>query len=393
MICSTTIKAAILAAASLLATLAPLQAAEKEFVVGGVLSLSGPLALAGEAMKKGADLALEMRGGKVLGVPAQIRWEDDEGKPQATLQKATKLDAGGAQILFGATTSATTTSMLKLVERRKIPLLVTFAASDDITGSEGNAWTFRTSNSADMDTRMTVEFAAARGYKTVFGLMPDITVGHQIWAEMEKQYKAKGIATAGVEFPPIGTKDFALIVDKIAKSNADSVASALIGADLVTFLKQAGQVRLKDTKQIFGMIVMDELIGQAVGEASYGVNSTLRYHFSFDNPANKAFVAAYQKKYNELPTAMSGEAFDGMAWFLDVIDATGSWDRDAWIKAFKTSKRENSVEGIKVMRACNNQAEQVGIYGRAVKGTEPMPPVVMEITDTFEPAKLFEPCR
>jgi len=96
-------------------------AQKEEFVVGGVLSLSGPLALAGEAMKKGVDLAVEMRGGKVLGVPVRVRWEDDEGKPQATLQKATKLDADGAQILFGAVTSATTTSMLKLAERRKIP--------------------------------------------------------------------------------------------------------------------------------------------------------------------------------------------------------------------------------------------------------------------------------
>ena len=204
-------------------------AQQKDFLIGGVLSLSGPLALAGEPMKKGAELAIEMRGGKVLGVPIRVRWEDDEGKPQTALQKATKLDADGAEILFGAVTSATTTSMLKLAERRKVPLLVTFAASDEITGSEGNRWVFRTSNSADMDTRMMAEYAVANGYKRIYGIMPDIAVGHQIWEAYKKILTSKGIEAAGVDFLPIGTKDFALIIDKVSKSNADAVTLALIG--------------------------------------------------------------------------------------------------------------------------------------------------------------------
>ncbi len=390
---STIRKMAFWAAVAIGVAIAPAHAQQKEFVVGGVLSLSGPLALAGEAMKRGADLAIELRGGKVLGVPIQVRWEDDEGKPQAALQKATRLDADGAQMLFGAVTSATTTSMLKLAERRKIPLIVTFAASNNITGTEGNQWVFRTSNSADMDMRMMVEYAVANDHKRVYVLMPDITVGHEIYADYSRLLKDRGIETVGVDYAPIGTKDFALLIDKIAKSNADSIGMALIGADLITFLKQAGQVKLNETKPITGMILMDELIGQAVGEASYGVVSTLRYHFSHDNPANNAFVEAFRKKYGEFPSAMAGEAFDGMSWFLEVVDSTGSWDREAWVKAFKGNKYAKSVEGTKVMRACDNQAEQVGLYGRAVRGTAPLPPVTMEITHSFAAEKLFEPCK
>jgi branched-chain amino acid transport system substrate-binding protein len=376
-----------------LTSLSPVKAAEKEFVVGGILSLSGPLALAGEAMKKGVDLAIEMRGGKVLDVPIRVQWEDDEGKPQTALQKATKLDSDGAQMLFGAVTSATTTSMLKLAERRKIPLIVTFAASDDITGSEGNPWVFRTSNSVDMDVRMVVEFAASNNMKRIHGMMPDMTVGHQIWDMAEKILPGKGIKAVNVDYAPIGTKDFSLIIDKMAKSDADGIAVSLIGADLVTFLKQAGQVQLQDKKKIFGLIVMDELMGQAVGDASLGINSTLRYHFTEDNAANKEFVAAFQKKYGELPSSMAGEAFDGMAWFLSVVDTTKSWNRETWIKAFKASKWEKSIEGMKSMRACNNQAEQTGFFGRAVKGTGSLPPITMEITNTYTPDKLFEPCK
>ena len=38
-----------------------------------------------------------------------------------------------------------------------------------------------------------------------------------------------------------------------------------------------------------------------------------------DNPRNKAFVGAFQKKFNELPSVFSGTHYDGMSWVLDVV--------------------------------------------------------------------------
>ena len=381
------------AACTLMLASSQLSAQERTFKIGGVISLSNSMAILGDAMRRGVEVAIEMRGGKVLGAPIEVRWEDDEVKPQVAVQKTTKLIADGVDMLFGSVSSGSTLAMMKLVERRKVPLLVTLSASDDITGSAKNDWTFRTSNSVDMENRAMAEFARRTGLKKIYGVVADYGVGRQMWDSLKAKLEAEGASIAGVDYPALGTKDYSIIIDKAAKLDADGVVLIVVGADVVTFLKQAGQVRLKDSKQIFGTMVMDELLGEAVGDYSYGINSTLRYHYSQPGDANKKFVEAFRKKYNEWPSQFAGEAYDGMSWFLDVVDKTGVWDKEAWAKAFRTSRYEASVEGLKVMRACDNQASQVGLFGKAVKGSGDLPPVVMEITQTFTPEQLFTPCQ
>jgi ABC-type branched-subunit amino acid transport system substrate-binding protein len=164
------------------------------------------------------------------------------------------------------------------------------------------------------------------------------------------------------------------------------------GNDAVTFLKQSGQVGLNKTKTQFGPVLQDETLAAAVGPAAVGVYSGVRYHFTVDNPANKKFVEAYRAKYNEWPSSFAGEAYDGISWWLDIVESTKSWDREAWVDAFAKSTRENSLEGKKVMRGCDHQAAQVGLWGVVTEGQAPLPPLTMKITDVFDASKLFDVC-
>ncbi|MDF1749620.1 MAG: ABC transporter substrate-binding protein [Alphaproteobacteria bacterium] len=364
-----------------------------EFKVGGVVALSGAYGVIGEAMQKGAELAVEMRGGKVLGVPVVFQWEDSETKPQAAVQKATRLMAGGVNMLFGAVSSGSTLAMMKITERQKVPLLVTLSASDSITGEAMTRYTFRTSNPVNMENQMMAEFAARDGLKKIYGVVADYGVGRDMWDNLKAKLEALNVEVVAEDYPPLGNKDYSIIIDKVLKSDADGVAMIMTGGDAITFLKQSGQVGLKDQKAVFGTMVMDELMGKAVGNMSYGVNSTLRYHYSIDNPNNNAFVKAFQEKYGDYPNQFAGEAFDGMMWFLDVVDSTGSWNPDDWVDAFETSTYDKSVEGTKIMRKCDHQAAQMGIFGKAVKGQDPKPAVTMEVTHRFDADLLFPPCK
>jgi len=71
---------AAIAATLLLASTAQAQSKPDKFKIGGVLSLSGPYGLLGEDMRRGVQIAIEERQGKVLGVPIEVIWEDDETK-------------------------------------------------------------------------------------------------------------------------------------------------------------------------------------------------------------------------------------------------------------------------------------------------------------------------
>lgn len=388
-------KSIVVAAATgvCLASVGHAQTKPEKFKIGGVLALSGPYGLLGEDMRMGVQIAIDERGGKVLGVPIEVTWEDDETKPQPAVQKATKLISEGSHMIFGALSSASTLAVMNLTKQRKIPHLVTISADDKITVPGGSRYAFRTSNNLEMENRMALVFAQEKKLKKIYAVTADYQATRDGWEWFKKEAVKLGIQVVGEDFPPLGNRDFSSIVDKITKSDADGVLVVVTGSDGVTFLKQAGQVNLNKSKILFGPVLVDDTMAAAVGEGALGVNSAIRYHYSIDNAANKKFVAAYQKKFGSLPAMAAGEAYDGMSWWLDTVEKTGSWDKEKWIDAFKNSVRENSVEGKKTMRACDHQALQPGYWGEVVKGAPPASPLTMKITQVFPEAKLFSECK
>jgi branched-chain amino acid transport system substrate-binding protein len=362
------------------------------FKIGGVVSLSGTYGVFGDDMRKGVELAIEQRGGKVLGKPIQVTWEDDETKPQPAVQKATRLISDGAQMIFGAVSSSSTIAIMNIVKQRKIPHLVTMSADDKITAPGGARYTFRTSNNLGMEQRMALGYTKDQKLKRIYGVTADYQATRDSWEWYRKEAEKAGIEIVGADFPPFGNRDYSSIVDKIARSNADGVALFLTGSDSITLVKQAGQVNLEKNRKIFGPVIADETMAAAVGPSSIGVNSGVRYHFSVDNPANKKFVEAFRKKYNEFPSSAAGEAYDGMAWWLDVVEKTGSWDKEKWVDAFAKSVRDNSLEGVKKMRECDHQASQDGLWGEVVAGKAPYPDYIMKITKVYPPKDIFEDC-
>lgn len=372
-------------------TQAPAQPKET-FVIGGVVPLSGAYALLGTSMQKGLDLAVEMRGGKVLSKPIKVLWEDSETRPQTSVQKANRVLSAGANMLFGDGASGQTMAIMPLADQRKVPLLVTTSAADAITGASRNRFTFRTANLAYMETRMGTEFARKAGLKKIYAVAVDQPVGRDTWATMKASLPALGATVVGEDFTPIGSQDYSVIIDKVIKSGADGMYVVTTGADTITLLKQAGQVKLPTKVKIFGTGFLDDDAAMAVGPEVVGVNTVARYHFTFDTPANRRFVEAYRKKYNEWPNAYAGHAFDGINWFLDVVEKTGSWDAEKWIAAFENSTYKDSLFGPRTMRACDHQAIGVGLWAEAVKGTPPQPPLMLKVTHTFPAEGLFPAC-
>ncbi|MBV0881526.1 ABC transporter substrate-binding protein [Noviherbaspirillum sp. L7-7A] len=363
------------------------------FYIGGVVSLSGTYGMFGDDMRKGVEIAIEQRGSKVLGKPIKVSWEDDETKPQPAVQKTTRLIADGAQMIFGAVSSSSTLAIMNIAKQRKVPHLVTISADDKITVPGASRYTFRTSNTLGMEQRMALNYTKDQKLKRVYGVIADYQATRDSWEWYRKEAEKAGVQIVGADFPPLGNRDFSTIVDKVAKSDADSVVLFQTGSDAVTLVKQAGQVNLAKTKKIFGPVIADETMAAAVGPASIGVNSGVRYHYTIDNPANKKFVDAYRKKYNEFPSMAAGEAYDGMAWWLDVVEKTGTWDKEKWVDAMASSVRENSVEGRKEMRACDHQALQDGLWGEVVPGRDPNPALMMKIVKVYPPNQIFEPCH
>ncbi|HEY0200981.1 MAG TPA: ABC transporter substrate-binding protein, partial [Burkholderiaceae bacterium] len=261
-----------------------------QFKIGGVVSLSGTYGIYGVDMQKGVALAIEQHGGKVLGKPIEVMWEDDETKPQPAVQKATRLIASGADMIFGAVSSTSTLAIMNLAKQRKIPHLVTTSADDKITQPGGSRYTFRTGNSFGLETRMAFNFTQARKLTRIYGVIADYGATRDGWQWYRAEAEKAGIKIVGEDFAPLGNRDYASIVNNIANSDADGVAVFTSGSDSVTLLKQAAAVNLNRNRVVFGPGLIDDALATATGPGVVGVYSGVRSHFSLDNAANKAFV-------------------------------------------------------------------------------------------------------
>ncbi len=373
----------------------PVQAAEtpSAFKIAAVIGLSGPLAVIGADMRKGVEIALEERGNKINGVPIEITWDDSEGKPQVTVQKASQRIAQGVQMVFGEIGSPSTIALSSLTEQRSVPLLVTFAADNTLTTPGRLHWTFRTGKNVNSTVTVTLGLAEANGVKKVFGITPDYEAARDSWNLFKELAAKRGIQIVGEEFHPTPSRDFSILINKALSSGADGVYVISQGNDAVTFLKQAAEVGLKDKLRVFGPGVVDDSIIKAVGSAGVGVGSTIRYYWTEDFPANRAFVEIFRAKFGEAPSANAGDAYDGMRWWLRTVENTHSWDKNDWVAAMAGNVIEDSVEGRKTMGACDHQARQIALAGVGIANDQPdLPKFGMKVTVVMQPEQIYKPC-
>lgn len=369
---------------------APAMAKDK-FVVGLVASMTGPFATVGEAMKRGAQLAVETRG-KVRGLPLELIAEDDETKPQVTVQKANKLLASGVDLMMGSVASGATLAIMKPIAQKKVPHIVSVSGSDDITGKDKAAYTYRTSDPNALYISTTVSFALDNKVKKLYALGLDLGTNRDAIDAITDDLKKKGVEIVGKDFIPLNSMDYAVVVDKVGKSGADAVVMYGGGDSGIAFIKQAAQVGLTEKMLVFGPTLMNEVTANAVGDVPGKVYSSVRYQFQIDNPANKAFVEAYRKKFNEWPSEEAGETFDAMNWFLDVVDASKSSNPEDWLKEFSSSTYAKSIEGKKVMRTCDQQATQPGYWAVREKGGGELPPYYLKLVKTYAAETIWKPC-
>lgn len=386
------------AAAALAALVSTVPAATAEtdvYRIAAVFSLTGPLGFSGISVKKGSDLAIELHnGGKVLGKPIQIVWEDDETKPQVTAQKGAKLSASNPDLMLGSANTPSTLALMKITEQRKIPHLITLGGGDPITGAAKTDYAWRTTIRLDMENRTGAAYVRQMKFKNIYGVSFDYQVTRQRW-DAFKQLVTSTTETkiAGESFSPIENMDFSLIIENAIRSGADGFWVDLPGTVGTAFLKQAAQVNLKGKMKLFGPVVVDDEAAAAIGPGAIGVSTGTRWHWSFDNPESKRFVEAFKKKYNELPDQYAGEAYDGLAWWLAHVEKTGTFDRQKLLAAFATSTWEKSIKGKKTMRACDHQALHDGFWGEIVEGPKDGPKYVLKITAVYPAADLFPPCK
>ncbi|PID75146.1 MAG: ABC transporter substrate-binding protein [Deltaproteobacteria bacterium] len=318
----------------------------KNVKIGCVYIMSGPFSAYGQFAKQGAELAVDEinAAGGINGHQVEVVFEDSTGKPDVAIRALRKLVfQEKVDFLAGLDSSGVAKTVTPSIPQLKTPLIITHAATPDVTGSVCNRYVFRISLNLPQNVKAAALLAAESGAKTWTTIGPDYAFGHQSWEYFEKYLKelkpdASFLPKDQVAFPPFKTTDFNPYINKILKSGADGVLVSLWGGNLIDFIRQADEMGFFDGKrQVLATLGAATEVLSALGDKMpEGLWVGTRYWF-LANPAKKNtdFVKAYKDRFGDYPSYNAHGAYSAIYAYKAAAEKAGSLDKDKIIEALE----------------------------------------------------------
>lgn len=295
-----------LALSALLATGA---VAQQPVKIGFITTLSGPAGYIGADIRDAFNLAVEMEGGKLGGVPVQVVVEDDGLKPGQGKQIADRmLKTDGIKlfsgIVFSNVAGATVPDILDAGGIYVSPN----AGPSNFAGKDCHKNYYVVSWQNDTLHESAGQHATNLGYKKAFILAPNYAAGKDALAGFKRFFKGEIV---GEIYTRLDQTDFAPEMAQIRAAKPDMVFHFHPGGLGITFTRQYQQAGLLGTVPlVVAAPGVDVNIVKALGDSAIGINGTTHWNTDFDNPANKKFMDAWMKKYNRLPTYYASQGYD-----------------------------------------------------------------------------------
>lgn len=340
--------------------------AKEPIQIGIVTSQSGAFTAQGEDSLRGMQFAIEEANaaGGVNGRQVKFQVGDDESTPEGGRRVAEKFARSGYNLLVGPISSAITLALAQNLQRWDALYVSTLSKSDRITGDSCNPRMFQANHSDAMDLAMVQPWLKDNAKESRFA----IVANDYVWGRDSAESFTKAAEKLGKKvelsiFPPVGTKDFAPYIAQIKASNAEAVWVALVGRDLIAFAKQAAEFGLTTSKRIIGHSYIMSFVVKATENATEGVWGTLNYAPEIDTPRNKAFVAAWRKKFNRDPAENEVAGYNGVQVILQGAQKAGSVKPADIAKALPGQTIE-TVWGPAKLRAEDHQLVKPNYVGR-----------------------------
>ena len=333
-----------LAAAACLAAATLAHAADR-VKVGFVSTLSGPSSALGIDIRDGFLLAVKLQGGKLGGLPAEVLVTDDQFKPDVGRQaferyvKRDKVD-----VMTGVVFSNIMLAALPEAVDNNVVYISPNAAPSSLAGKDCNPLFFAASWPNDAYHEAAGAFATQRGLKNAYLVAPNYQAGKDSLAGFKRTFKGQVV---GETYTKLGQLDYAAELAEIRAAKPQTLYIFLPGGMGINFIKQfIGAGLSKDTMLLLPGFSADQDVISAVGSAMAGLFNTAHWSPDMDNPANRKFVAEFQKAYNRLPTLYASQGYD-TALLIDaaVRGVKGKVeDKQAFRNALKVAKFD-SVRG------------------------------------------------
>lgn len=347
----------LLAAGLALAAATPVLASEP-IKIGLVTALSGQSALAGEAITRGMQIAIDeinAKGGLLGGRKLELVRRDDEANPAKGVVAARELIyREKVAVVFGGLDTPVSMAIVPLMNQEKVPFMGPWAAGTGITQNGANPnFAFRVS-AVDEIVDVGMLAYAQKTFKTS---KPGVILVNNPWGESnEKGLKAamaaKGVTPAGVEKFEANDVDMVPQLTRLKAAGADTlfmVGNVGPSAQVVKSLERMGW----KVPVVSHWGPAGGRFTELAGAMAKDVHFVQTYSFfGKQSPVGERVIKAMMAKYPNVkgpgditPAVGVANAYDGMHLTALAIQAAGSTKGDDIRQGFyKIEKYEGLIK-------------------------------------------------
>lgn len=317
--------------------------------IGVAEALTGGAAQYGVSIRNGFQLAAEeinAKGG-INGNKIQLVIEDEQGKKEEGINVFKKLIFQDKVLMvFGPTLSNSMFAAGPVANAAKTVVFGTSTTANGIT--DVGPYVFRNSV-MESDVLPVTVATATKHYKlkqvaVIYGNDDAFTKsGYDVFKKVLEDQKLPVTTT---ETYVKGDVDFKAQLTKIKASNPDAVVCSCLAEEAANIMLQARGLGIKapfiggngfNSPKLFEI---SKLAGEGTFVGSPWANTN-------PTPVNKAFVAAYVKKYNAEPNQFAAQGYDALhiaATALKDVKLTGDLNADR--EALKNALPKATIEGV-----------------------------------------------
>ena len=319
--------------------------------------------------KNGIELALEQinESGGVLGKPLEFIYRDDQGKPGEAVKIAGELmTRDNTVMLTGTILSHVGLAISSYAAEKKYLYLASEPLADSLVWAKGNEYTFRLRASTYMQAAMLAEEAAKTDARTYATIAPNYAYGKDAVAAFKEALLAikPDVTFVTEQWPALFKIDAGAEVQAIERAKPDAIYNVTFGGDLAKFVREGTTRGLFEGRNVYGLLTGEpEYLDPLADEAPEGWIVTGYPWYDITDDSNKAFVDAYQAKYEEGPKIGSLVGYMTAQSIAAGITRAGSTDTEAMVAAFKGLEVDTPVGKIE-FRSQDHQSTMGAFVGK-----------------------------
>ena len=301
-----------------------------------------------------AKLAVADFGAEAKGIKAEIISADHQNKPDLASSIASAwFEEDKVDVIVDTPNSGVALAVSEVARRKNKVLLVSSAATSDLTGPKCNANTIHWAYDTWMLANSTGKAMVKTGGDTWFFVTADYAFGYALERDTAAIVEANGGKVLGKVRHPINTNDFASFLLQAQASKAKVIGLANSGGDIINSIKQASEFEIvKGGQSLAGLLVFVTDVATLGLQTAQGLALSETWYWDM-NDNNRAWAKRWQvERPGKFPNMIHAGVYSGIIHYLKAVEALkADGDGKAVVAKMKELPTDDRLFGKGVVRA------------------------------------------